>query len=294
MVITKRLNFQKHSKINNMDNKEKIREVLQSIYDNSFDLKRFDQSLIEKIGCIRSMAQYGLTLVKPSPEEIELDLCRSNPVYFIEKYINIRTPNGRIPFVLYDWQKEFINTAQKESRVFVKKPRQVGFTTIQCAYLVWKLLFVKNQSIAVMSCNLISTNAIRDVIYDMMDNCLMDVKSLLCRVNKSNISISNGNTIDFISTSSLGSGVRGKSFSTIFIDECEFINSGIIQCIVPCLYTKGSHFIVGSTSGIHPWTNVLDWSILKVKWNAVPNRDAKWLLDRVREIGVDAVERELI
>ncbi len=288
-------NFQKLSKINTMENKEKIREVLQSIYDNSFDLKRFDQSLIEKIGCIRSMAQYGLTLVKPSPEEIEIDMCKEDPIYFIEKYITINTPSsGRIPFILYDWQKDFINNTQKESRIFVKKPRQVGFTTIQCAYLVWKFLFTEKQSIVVMSHNLNSNENIRKIIYEMLDNCSLVDKNIFRTINRSFISTNSGNSIDFISVSSKGSSVRGKSFSTIFIDECEFINSSIIECIYPCLYTKGSQFIVGSTSGIYSWSNILNWYILKVKWDSVPGRDIKWLINKVKEIGVDAVERELI
>ena len=128
----------------------------------------------------------------------------------------------------------------------------------------------------------------------MLDNCSLVDTNIFRTVNKSSISILNGNSIDFISTQSIGSSVRGKSFSTIFIDECEFINSSIIECIYPCLYTKGSQFIVGSTSGVYSWTNILNWYVLKVKWDCIVGRDVKWLLNKVREIGIDAVERELI
>ena len=266
---------------------KQIRELLEESI-NKLSCIPVELNQLNNLIEVKDILTYTLGLVQPSQEEITFDLYKSDPIFFIENCLEIKTPTGRIPFKLYDWQKEFINTAQKQNRIFVKKPRQVGFTTVQCAYLVWKYLFSENQSIVVISKNV---NHIRDIIYDMLDYCRIVV--VTDTVNKSKISFK-GNSIDFISDRSIGSGVRGKSFSTIFIDECEFVDSNIIPCLYPCLHSKGSQFIVGSTSGIYPWTNILNWHELKVNWDALPNRDVKWLLNKVRELGVDVVERELM
>ena len=61
---------------------------------------------------------------------LEFQKCAEDPIYFIRKYIKIVNVDlGLIPFNLWDFQAEMIETAVAERFVICKMPRQVGKTT---------------------------------------------------------------------------------------------------------------------------------------------------------------------
>ena len=53
--------------------------------------------------------------------------CKSDPIYFIRTYIKIITLDyGLVPFQLFDYQIDFINTIHNNSRSIGMFPRQHG------------------------------------------------------------------------------------------------------------------------------------------------------------------------
>ena len=53
--------------------------------------------------------------------------CRDDIVYFLRNYVQvIHVDKGLIPFDLYDYQEELINTLDKNRYVIVKSARQSG------------------------------------------------------------------------------------------------------------------------------------------------------------------------
>ena len=66
--------------------------------------------------------------VQYTPHEIqEWMKCKSDPVYFIKNYIKIITlDHGLVPFILFDYQVEFILAIHENRRSIGMFPRQHG------------------------------------------------------------------------------------------------------------------------------------------------------------------------
>ena len=58
---------------------------------------------------------------------LELQKCMENPIYFIENYIKIVTlDKGLVPFEMYNFQKEMVDTFHDNRFTICKLPRQSG------------------------------------------------------------------------------------------------------------------------------------------------------------------------
>ena len=65
---------------------------------------------------------------KFTKEEIEEYIkCHDDPIYFLENYVKIvHVDEGLVPFKMYDFQKNLVNTITENRNVIVKTGRQVG------------------------------------------------------------------------------------------------------------------------------------------------------------------------
>lgn len=69
-----------------------------------------------------------------------LNLMENNdsPAFFIERNYRLDHPvDGRIPFLLKDWQKELLQIFETNQYVVIGKDRQVGMTKLLLAYAHW-------------------------------------------------------------------------------------------------------------------------------------------------------------
>jgi hypothetical protein len=78
--------------------------------------------------------------------------CSKDPVYFAKTYIRIvNVDQGLIPFKLYDFQEEMVNSFKDNRFVICKLPRQTGKSTTVTAFILWQILFTDNQNIAILA-----------------------------------------------------------------------------------------------------------------------------------------------
>ena len=97
------------------------------------------------------LKRIGVTINYTQEQTEEYVKCAQDPIYFT-KYIKIITlDEGIVPFEMYDFQKEMIQTFHDNRFVIVKCPRQVGKTTTTIAYLLWTILFQDSQTVAVLA-----------------------------------------------------------------------------------------------------------------------------------------------
>ena len=63
--------------------------------------------------------------VQYTPEQIqEYIKCKDDPIYFIENYCKIVSLDlGLIPFILFDYQKRFIDAIHNNNRIVSMQPR---------------------------------------------------------------------------------------------------------------------------------------------------------------------------
>ena len=95
--------------------------------------------------------------------ELEFRRCAKDKEYFIKNYVYIQVqpkwdPRGRTKFELFDYQQEALNTWSENRFVVIVKARQLGFTTLAMADILWHCLFQPGSNLLLVSKNQDSAN----------------------------------------------------------------------------------------------------------------------------------------
>ena len=220
--------------------------------------------------------------------------CAKDPIYFA-KYIKIITlDDGLVPFNLYNFQEEMINTFHKNRFVITKCPRQVGKTTTTVAYLLWASLFQDSQNIAILANR---GQTARDILgkYQLAyENLPIWLQQCVITWNKSYVELENGSKITASSTSS--SAARSGSFNIVFLDEFAFVPANIANDFFTSVYpvitagTKTKIIIVSTPNGMNLfykiWTDALNkrnnYVPFEIHWSMVPGRDELWKEETIK------------
>jgi hypothetical protein len=95
--------------------------------------------------------------------ELEWRRCARDKKYFIKNYVYIQVqpkwdPRGRTKFELFDYQEEALDTWNDNRFVVIVKARQLGFTTLAMADVLWHCLFQPGANLLLVSKNQDSAN----------------------------------------------------------------------------------------------------------------------------------------
>jgi len=75
----------------------------------------------------------------------ELLKCKGDPIYFARNYIKIVSlDHGVIPFKMYDFQEDLVQSFHENRFTICKMPRQTGKSTTCVSFLLYYLLFNDN------------------------------------------------------------------------------------------------------------------------------------------------------
>ena len=255
-----------------------------------------DNPLLKKVGVDVS---YSEEIVQ------EYIKCSKDPVYFAERYIKIvNVDRGLMPFEMWDFQKEMIQTFHDNRFVITKCPRQVGKTTTSVAYLLWLTLFEDSQNIAVLANK---GSLARDILakYQLAyENLPLWLQQGVVTWNKGNVELENGSKIIASSTSS--SAVRGGSFNCVFLDEFAFVPANIAHEFFNSVYPvissgKTTKIIIVSTpNGMNLfyklWMDAIGkkngYKTFEIHWSMVPGRDEKWKEETIRNTSEEQFRQE--
>jgi hypothetical protein len=221
--------------------------------------------------------------------------CMKDPLYFIQTYMRIVSlDEGLVPFDMYNFQKEMVDTFHNNRFTICKLPRQSGKSTTIVAYLLHYVLFNENVNVAILA-NKSSTA--RDILsrlqlgYEHLPKWLQQG---VISWNKGSLEIENGSSILAASTS--GSAIRGGSFNIIFLDEFAYVPSNVAEDFFSSVYPTISSgkttkvMIVSTPHGMNMfyklWMDAQnkrnDYIPLEVHWSEVPGRDEKWKEETIR------------
>ena len=65
-----------------------------------------------------------------------------NPIYFIKNYIKIVSlDEGLVPFKMYDFQEDIVDTIHNNRFTICKMPRQSGKSTTMVSYILHYVLY---------------------------------------------------------------------------------------------------------------------------------------------------------
>ena len=230
------------------------------------------------------------TPVSFSKEDIEeYNKCSKDPLYFIQNFVTIVSlDHGLVPFNMYSFQRDMVNSMHKNRFTIHKLPRQSGKSTIIISYILHYVLFNPNTSVAVLA-NKSSTA--RDILGRLQlayENLPAWMQQGIIAWNKGNLELENGSKIIASATSS--SAVRGGSYNIIFLDEFAYVPSTIAEQFFSSVYptiTSGQKtkvIIVSTPHGMNQfyklWVDAQEGKNLyvptEVHWSEVPGRDEAW------------------
>jgi len=243
----------------------------------------------------KNLKAAGVTIEFTQEQIKEYIKCSRNPAYFILKYCKIISiDEGLIDFDLWNFQKEMVSTFENNRFSICKLPRQVGKTTTVGAYILWKILFSEQYSVAILANKMAQAREILGRIQLMYEHLPLWIQQGILEWNKGSIKLENGSEILASATSS--SAIRGTSQNLIYLDEFAFVPNNLQQefftSVFPTISSgKSSKVIITSTpNGMNLfykiWTDSEngenDYSRISIHWSDVPGRDEKWKEETIR------------
>jgi len=211
------------------------------------------------------------------------------PDLFMTEAVQIKTPNGRMPFSLRPDQKSLLTDFGLYRYNVVLKSRQVGFSTLVSAYITWRALFREDEVIDIFADKeLNAKKLIRKVkfTYERLPRWLKDALPKPVQMNLQSWTFDNGSSIEaFTATKDSG---RGESATLAILDEwASYREDGAERAwaaIEPTI-DIGGQFIGGSSAqGLESFFKTMwdeasgdpEWRRTFVPYHVVPHRGADW------------------
>jgi hypothetical protein len=256
-------------------------------------------------------------LVLTPHQETEFLRCAIDPVYFINNYCYIRhATKGKIPFKLFDYQRDLVLCYWKNRQVIAMCSRQLGKTETAASFMLWFATFQRDVNILIAANNFRAATEIMDRIKFSYEELPDWLKAGVVTYNVQKIVFDNGSKVESATTTP--STGRGKSISLLFLDELAFVSPRIAtefwSAINPTLATGGKCIITstpnsdedtfaqiwyGANRTVDEFGNELPDAVgingfksFKATWNQHPDRDEAWATRERAKIGYEKFARE--
>ena len=241
------------------------------------------------------LKKVGVELSYTEEQVAEIIKCTEDPVHFIRNYVKIvNVDHGLVPFDMWPFQEEMVNTFHNNRFCIAKMPRQVGKTTTTVGYMLWSVLFNPDYTVGILANKGSLAREILDRLTKAYEYLPLWLQQGVVVWNKGNIELENGSKIFAYATSA--AGVRGGSYNLIFLDEFAFVPHNMAQDFFQSTYPVISSgqttkvIIVSTPNGLNQfykmWTDAIEgrstYKPLEVHWSQVPGRDEAWKNETIR------------
>lgn len=227
----------------------------------------------------------------------EYKKCVSDPVYFMKKYVKIKTEDkGIVPFDLFPFQEGMIKDFHDNNRIIILKSRQMGISTLVAAYVLWVMIFNEGKNILVVSIKESTAKEIIAKIKIANEKLPSWLKIAPLEDNKHSLKLKNLSMV--LATTSASDSTRSFSASFIIFDECAFIEGveELWNSAQPTLSTvkNGKAILLSTPNGMggffHTmWTQAQKgkngFHCIELPWHLRPDRDEAWKDKQIKELG---------
>lgn len=220
--------------------------------------------------------------------------CETQPLWFVENFWFIIDPQmmGWVLFKLREYQLDdgqwFVDSMkERRQRRLVLKARQIGWTTLAAALVMWDILFHENHPWLIASQTEGDAQATLETRlkqpYQRLPRWMQDRGPTLLNDNMESMEFDNGSSVLSIpATSKAG---RSKVAYGVLLDESAFAESaeGLYGGLDPLCY--GPMFVFSTANGMgnffhEQWVESLrpdsEWESRFRAWDVVPGRDEVW------------------
>ena len=230
----------------------------------------------------------GVAPSRSEEEEAEWQRCNDDAAYFIENYVQILNANEKswVPFALWDAQKQTLKDLQEHPRLCILKARQLGFSWLVLAYVLWVMLF---RPIA----NILLFSKRDDEAIELLEERLKKMHDHLPAWLQQSVDTSNDHEW------ALANGSRAKAFPTTggrsytgtiaVVDEADFVPDldALINAVEPTVEAGGQMILLSTSDKSQPMSafkNIFKGAKRKLNsylavffgWAARPGRTQEW------------------
>ncbi len=253
----------------------------------------------------QNLKSAGVPVEFTQDQVMEYVKCSRDHVYFIKTYTKIVSiDDGLVPFSTWGFQDKMVRTFEDNRFSICKLPRQVGKTTTVAAYILWKVLFTEQYSVAILANKMTQAREILSRIQLMYEHLPLWMQQGVIEFNKGSLRLENGSEILASATSS--SAIRGTSQNLIYLDEFAFVPNQMQEefftSVFPTISSgKSSKVIITSTpNGMNMfyklWVdseeNRNDYERVEIHWSDVPGRNEKWREETIRATSEEQFRQE--
>lgn len=221
----------------------------------------------------------------------EILRCGRDPVYFINNYVKIRHPTrGLIPFKTFEYQDRTLSFFHKKRFNVILKPRQMGFTEITSAFIVWLILFHPDSSVLCLSTKSeTAKNVIRRVRVALKNIPKWLLISDISTDNKTSIELLNGSSVKSVAKSA--DAGRSEALTLLVIDEAAHIEGfdEIWTGIKPTVSAGGRIIMLSTPNGVGNVFHKVyeeatqaknDFNAIRVEWYEHPEHISDLSIDQ--------------
>ena len=177
----------------------------------------------------------GIELEFTKEQVSEYVKCAKNPDYFIREYVKVVSlDKGLVPFDLYSYQEDLVNTIHGNRFIIAKLPRQSGKSTTIVSYILHYVLFNQNMNVAILANKQATAREILSRLKMAYEYLPLWLQQGIIEWNKGSIELENGSKI--IASSTSASAIRGGSFNLIFLDEFAHVPNNIAEEFFSSVY----------------------------------------------------------
>ena len=241
----------------------------------------------------------------------EAKRCMNDPFYFITRMQVVNLKAGKVPFHLYDFQKDVIYDVLTNTFTITLKPRQMGITTLLVALALWYAAWRPNTKIVVVSLR-------HDVAKAFIRRMKLMYLSLPAHLKPA---IANGtnkytsfgtqdhvifaNDSEILALASTEQAGRSDSINWLIMDEVaqQRLASQIWGSAEQALADGGRATLISTAYGTgnffhKTWVNANQnmangFYPIKLNWQMHPNRDQKWYDDTLKRLGTKRMAQEV-
>jgi hypothetical protein len=260
----------------------------------------------------------GVQLQYTKEQVDEYIKCATDPVYFCEKYVKVKTlDKGVVPFKLYPYQKKFVNEIHKNRFVISKWPRQCGKSTCVTSYICHYICFNQSVNVAILA------NRLKTAKEELFSKLQLAYESLphflqqgVVEWNKTSFKLENGSRVMCDATSS--TAIRGGSYNLLLLDEYAFLPGHVAEEFYSSTYptisagTTTKLIIVSTPNGMNHFHKLWIDSMrpvghklknkfvpVEVSWRETPispgaakYRDDEWAAEQIANTSPEQFEQE--
>jgi hypothetical protein len=227
--------------------------------------------------------------------------CKLDILHFADSYCHLVTESGRTEQIkLRKYQRRLLRAMQTKKFVIILSGRQVGKTTTTAIFLLWKLIFHKEEAIALLGDKASTAVENLNKLKNIMFNLPFFLKPGIVGINNGSMMCDNGSRI--FTGPCTKSSLVGKTLTCLYIDELDIPlpnqSKELVEYALPTIaaLTNGQAIFSSTPSvggifktlllGAQEGTNAFHAE--QINWWEVPGRDLKWKQETLKMYGKDA------